>query len=82
VSEAEPRFDEAEVLAEARAATGLDDFGDPAFRDGLRVLLETYEKGARFTPRGRRRYRRRVVQLLVDAAAVVGHCGVDACRRG
>jgi hypothetical protein len=70
VAEAEPRFDEAELLAEARAATGLDDFGDSAFREGLRVLLETYEKGARFTPKGRRRYRRRVVQLLATRLRV------------
>jgi len=36
----EPRpFDEAALLASARRKTGLDDFGDPAFREPLRVLL-------------------------------------------
>jgi hypothetical protein len=67
---AEVRFDEEELLAEARAATGLSDFGDPAFREGLRVLLETYDRGAGFDARGRRRFRRRVVQLLATRLRV------------
>jgi hypothetical protein len=57
-------FEEEAVLAAAREATGLSDFGDPAFREGLRVLLETYEKTAGFDDKGRRRNWRRVVQLL------------------
>jgi hypothetical protein len=54
---------EPSLIAEARAATGLDDLGEDGFRDGLRVLLETYE-GARLSPRGRRATRRRLVELL------------------
>lgn len=57
-------FREEDVLEAARQATGLADFGDPGFREGLRVLLETYEKTAGFHDKGRRRYWRRVVQLL------------------
>ncbi len=63
-------FEEEAVLAAARDATGLSDFGDPAFREGLRVLLETYEHGAGFSEKGRRRYWRRVVQLLATRLRV------------
>lgn len=60
------RFDEAEVLEAARKATGLTDFGGEGFREGLRVLLETYEKTANFNEKGRKRNYRRVVSLLVN----------------
>lgn len=37
----QPRpFDEASLLAEARRKTGLEEFGDPAFRAPLRTLLD------------------------------------------
>ena len=52
------------LLADARtAAGGLDDFGDASFREGLGVLLETYER-ADLKPGGRKRTRGRLVQLL------------------
>jgi hypothetical protein len=38
-SQSEKPFDEAALLAEAREKTGLEDFGDEAFRTPLRVLL-------------------------------------------
>jgi hypothetical protein len=63
-------FSEQGVLDDARRAAGLSDFGDEGFREGLRVLLETYEKTAGFTPQGRRRNRRRVVQLLATRLRV------------
>jgi hypothetical protein len=57
---------EERLLAAARAAAGgLDDFGDPAFLDGLRVLLRAYGEEARLTPFGRFM----VEQLLVGALA-------------
>ncbi|MBK7952287.1 MAG: sulfotransferase [Deltaproteobacteria bacterium] len=56
-------LDEAELIAEAVAATGLDDFGGEDFRPGLRALIETYE-GHAFDERGRRRNRRRLLGLL------------------
>ena len=52
-----------ELLAAAQQQTGLSDFGDPRFREGLRVLVETYEE-AGLSERGRKRTRRRLVQLL------------------
>ncbi len=57
-------FSEASVLEEARQTAGLSNFGDDRFREGLRVLLETYDQTAGFSEKGRRRNRRRVVQLL------------------
>jgi hypothetical protein len=52
------------LLGAAEQATGLSDFGDPDFREGLKVLLETYEKTADFNEKGRKRTWRRLVQLL------------------
>lgn len=66
---------ESSVLAEAQETTGLADFGDESFRDGLRMLLETYDRGA-FTEKGRKRNRRRVVQLLATRLRIE-----DALRR-
>lgn len=57
------RLDAERLVAEAIAATGLDDFGEPDFRPGLRALIETYEAHA-FDARGRRRNRRRLLGLL------------------
>jgi hypothetical protein len=56
-------FREESVLAEARAATGLSDFGDESFRPGLRALLRTYAENP-FSEKGRTRSRRRLVGLL------------------
>lgn len=56
-------LDEATLVAEAIAATGLDDFGGDDFRPGLRALIETYD-GHAFDERGRRRNRRRLLGLL------------------
>ena len=53
------------LLEDARAATDLDDFGDPSFREGLAILLETYE-AAGLRPGGRKRTRRRLLQLLAN----------------
>jgi hypothetical protein len=61
---------EASLLGEARAQAGLDDFGDERFREGLRVLLETYETTANLSPAGRKRTRRRLVQLLATRLRV------------
>jgi hypothetical protein len=58
------------LLDEARAQAGLDDFGDPRFREGLGVLLETYETTANLSPAGRKRTRRRLVQLLATRLRV------------
>src|SRR5512139_2903980 len=57
------------LLEEACAATGLSDFGVPDPRDGLAVLLATYERvGLR--PGGRKRTHGRIVQLLANRLKV------------
>jgi hypothetical protein len=43
-----------ELHAAARKITGLDDFGDDAYQEGLAVLLESYAGEAGLTPRGNR----------------------------
>jgi hypothetical protein len=68
-------WSEESVLAEARAAAGLTDFGDGSFRDGLRALLRTYAENP-FSEKGQRRNRRRIVSLLTTRLRVE-----DAFRR-
>ncbi|RMD82670.1 MAG: sulfotransferase [Candidatus Dadabacteria bacterium] len=48
-------FRQAEELLHETASrqTGLDDFGDPSYLEGLRVVLAAYDDEARFTPSGR-----------------------------
>ncbi|MDX1648573.1 MAG: sulfotransferase [Myxococcota bacterium] len=64
MSGADGPWDAEALLAEARDATGLEDFGPPDFREGLEVLLETYATTARLSEKGARRTRRRLLQLL------------------
>ena len=60
----ETRLDEASLLDEARARTGLDAFGDESFREPLRRLLWSLEHEARLTSAGRAGQRARIVGLL------------------
>ncbi|MBK7951640.1 MAG: sulfotransferase [Deltaproteobacteria bacterium] len=59
------RLDEASLLAEARAKTGLRDFGDESFLEPMRRLLWSLEHEARLTPAGRAGHRTRIVGLLL-----------------
>jgi hypothetical protein len=60
---------EESLIAAARRRTGLTDFGDESFRDGLRVLVETYQSvGLR--PGGRKLTRGRLIQLLCNRLRV------------
>lgn len=54
-----------EVLAAARARSGLDDIGDPAILDGLERLLSAYATEARFTPHGAQMAHEELVTNLV-----------------
>jgi hypothetical protein len=51
---------------EAIAAAGCDDFGDPSYREGLRAVLEAFDRDARFHRRGRRLARGMIVHLLTQ----------------
>ena len=54
----------------AAARRGLDDYGDPAFREPLRLLFEAYEHDAHLTPFGRMGVRRDTLRLLENRLAV------------
>jgi hypothetical protein len=56
--------EEAALHAEAVGLAGSDDFGDPAYRDGLRVVLDAYDREARFHEAGRAAARANLVGLL------------------
>lgn len=49
---------------EAVALAGSDDFGDSAYRDGFRVVLDAYDREAKFHAAGRAAARHNLVQLL------------------
>ena len=49
---------------EARKREGVDDFGDPSYLEGLRVLLRAYDEEARFNDYGRVAVRANIVNLL------------------
>lgn len=59
----EINFDFDTVIADAREKSGLTDLGNTDFQAGLKVLLQTYDNNG-FSERGRKRLRRRVVDLL------------------
>ncbi|KAA1188202.1 sulfotransferase [Pseudohalioglobus sediminis] len=63
MSEQATTFIADELIAEAVAQTGFEDFGEPPYRGGLEVLLETYDRHV-LDPEGRRRCRERVVFQL------------------
>jgi hypothetical protein len=48
----------------ARTAAGLDDFGKPSYRRGLRVLLEAYDRESRLTDAGRAMVEQQLVGIL------------------
>jgi len=55
-----------DLLEEARQQAGLEDFGDPSFREGLGLLVYSYEREARLSALGRGAVRGRLVQFLVN----------------
>lgn len=57
-------LDESAVLEAARRRTGLDDFGDGMFREGLGRLLRAWDEEAALTPVGRALARRQATDLL------------------
>ncbi len=57
------KFELQGILADARQKAGLDNFGSDDFREGLQKLLETYENND-YDERGRKRSRRRIIDLL------------------
>ena len=64
---------EERVLERARKATGLDDFGDPHFREPLRMLLASLEREAKLSALGRIFARRQLQELLVGRLQLIEH---------
>ena len=60
----EVSFDVDALLAAARQETGLDDFGDGDFEEGLRVLARAIEEEAELSPTGRMAQHGRLVGSL------------------
>ncbi len=58
------RLDESSLLATARRREGLDDFGDDAFHEPLRVLLGALDHEAKLSPLGRVLTRQLLLGLL------------------
>jgi hypothetical protein len=63
-------LDAEELLAEARERTGLADFGDPVFREGLDVLLGELAR-AELSELGRMVWRGRILSHLVQRLRVL-----------
>jgi hypothetical protein len=61
------------LLARARKATGLTDFGDPSFRPGYLRLLRSLEADARLSAFGRFFARRQIHELLVHRLELTAH---------
>lgn len=61
---ADVSLDPVSLCADAAAATGLADFGDPGFRERLTVLVEALEAEAGLSPAGRFMQRELLLQLL------------------
>lgn len=62
----------AELMAQARNTTGLDDFGDDSFREGLEILVDSATREARFTEMGRAAFLGQMVELLSQRLQVEG----------
>jgi Sulfotransferase family len=55
-----------DLMREARAQTGLDDFGDDSFREGLERLVHSLQHEARLNAMGQEAMRERVLGLLTQ----------------
>ena len=64
-------LDEQSVTDSARKQTGLTDFGDPYYRQGLLRLLDSFENDANLHPIGRFMATERVVNYLVQRLRLV-----------
>ncbi|MEJ2303296.1 MAG: sulfotransferase [Anaerolineales bacterium] len=65
------RLDEKSVCDSAKKQTGLSDFGDPYYREGLLRLLESLEKDANLHPLGRFMTKDMITNYLVQRLRLV-----------
>jgi hypothetical protein len=64
-------LDPSALIRESLEKTGLDDFGDDAFREPLGILLQSLEKDARLNLIGRLCARSQIIRLLVNRLRMV-----------
>jgi hypothetical protein len=62
-----------EIIAKARAATGLTDLGDPAVIEGLEVLVKASNEEARLSEVGAQRWEANLVNTLANRLKVVDY---------
>ncbi len=67
-----PRLDAEAMMAEARRRTGLKDFGDDRFREGLRVLVDAFEAIDNANAFGRLFFREYCTRRLVNRLKIQG----------
>lgn len=60
------QFDASEMMAAARAATGLDDFGKPDVREPLEVLVQSLNRDAPLSEKGAKAFRNRLHMHLCN----------------
>jgi hypothetical protein len=53
-----------DLMAEAQSATGLEDFGEDGFRQGLDILVRSADSEARLSERGRAAFDAQIVNFL------------------
>ncbi len=68
-----PSMDPENLITKARKQTGLSDFGDPSFREGLDHLVEALECEARLSQIGRIGTQASLVSYLSDRLQLVEH---------
>ena len=61
-----------DIVAAARAQSGLEDIGDPAILEGLGILLQAYEEEAQFTEAGKQRAIGALISTLTNRMRVEG----------
>ncbi|MES0874763.1 sulfotransferase family protein [Sinimarinibacterium thermocellulolyticum] len=64
------RFAPEALLAEACEKTGLSDFGEPSFREGLRVFCAALEQEAKLSDFGRGLLRQKIMELLTNRLGI------------
>lgn len=64
-----PSFDPDDLIAEARRRTGLDDFGDPRFREPMERLIASIVNDAKLHPAGLAAQRERLIGNLTTRLA-------------
>jgi hypothetical protein len=60
----------ASLLQRARDASALEDFGEDSFREGLEILVQSADREARLTERGRMAFEMQVIGLLSNRLQV------------